>query len=189
MAGDGLGVLEDLGSERVLVLRHVCQLFEQRQVAVRLDVAHRARVAIPIPRASEVACLLDDPDALVARLAQLGAHQQTAEAAADDGDVHLVEERLSLDTFGVWVVDVVGEVADHFDVLLVAVVAQPLVAFGPVTIAQLVGIEVDIGQECLFQRRRFACRGAGSHWGRAHGAAAHASLAPVSCAAGASGNI
>ena len=62
LAADGAAVREDLGRARVLLARHVAELFEQRQVDVRLDVAHRARVAVPVPGAAEVAALLDDAD-------------------------------------------------------------------------------------------------------------------------------
>ena len=49
VAGDGLAVFKDLRRVRVFVFRDVVQLFEQRQIAVRLDVAHGAWIAIPIP--------------------------------------------------------------------------------------------------------------------------------------------
>ena len=82
---------------RVLLLRDVADLLEQRQVDVRLDVAHRARVAVPVPGAAEVAALLDDADVVDAGLAQPRAGEQAAEAAADDDDVDLVGERLALE--------------------------------------------------------------------------------------------
>ena len=52
---DPAAVLEDLGAVGVLLGRHVADLLEQRQVDVRLDVALHARVAVPVPRAAEVA--------------------------------------------------------------------------------------------------------------------------------------
>ena len=129
------------GAAGVLLLRHVADLLEQRQVDVRLDVALRARVAVPVPRAAEVAALLDEPDVVDAGLLQAGAGEQAAEATADDDDVDLVGQRLALDRLDVRVVDVVGELARDLDVLLVAVGAQALVALGPVLLAQRVGIE------------------------------------------------
>ena len=56
---DRPAVGEDLRRPDVLLRRHVAELLEQRQVDVRLDVAHRARVAVPVPGAAEVAALLD----------------------------------------------------------------------------------------------------------------------------------
>ena len=105
----------------VLLLRDVADLLEQRQVDVRLDVALRARVAVPVPRAAEVAALLDDADVVDAGLAQPGAGEQPAEAAADDDHVDLVGQRLAVDRLDVGVLDEVGEVAGDLDVLVVAV--------------------------------------------------------------------
>ena len=60
--GDGLGVTEDLWLEGVLLLGNVPELFQQRQVDVRLDVAHGARIAVPVPRAPHVPGPVDEPD-------------------------------------------------------------------------------------------------------------------------------
>ena len=71
--------------------------------------------------------------------------QQPAEATADHDHLDLVGERFALDrSIDVGVVDVVGEVALHLDVLLVAVVAQTLVALLAVLLPEGVGIEVEI---------------------------------------------
>ena len=95
-----------------------------------------------------VAGLSTTPDVLEARLAQAGAHQQAAEAAADDRELDLVEDRLAREArLDVGVVDVVGELGLDLDVLLVAVVAQPLVALGEVFRVQRVGIEVDLADD------------------------------------------
>ena len=55
------------GAYDVLLRRHVAGLFEQRQVDHRRGVAHRARVAVPVPRAAEVAAALDDAHVVDAR--------------------------------------------------------------------------------------------------------------------------
>ena len=68
--GDALRVLEDLGRVGVLLLRDVAELLEQRQVAVALDVALGAGIAVPVPGAAEVAARLDDAEVLEAGLAQ-----------------------------------------------------------------------------------------------------------------------
>ncbi len=143
VAGDALGVFEDLGGEGVFVLRHVAELFEQRQVDVGFDVAHRAGIAVPVPGAADIAGLVDEADALEPGLAQARAHEQAAEAAADDEEVDFVEHRLARDRLGPGIVDIAGEVALHLDILRVAVLAQALVALGEVFRVQRLGIEID----------------------------------------------
>ena len=69
LLGHRLAVLEDLEPRRELHRRDVAHLLEQRQVAVGLDVAGDARVAVPVPRAADVAALLAEPDIDEARLA------------------------------------------------------------------------------------------------------------------------
>ena len=90
---DALRVLEDLGDVGVLFLGDVLQLFQQRQVAVALDVALRARIAVPVPGAAEVAARLDDAEVVEARFAQASAGQQARETAADDRDLDLLAQR------------------------------------------------------------------------------------------------
>ncbi len=77
-----------------------------------------------------------------AALAQPGAGEQPAEAAADDDHVDLVGERLALDRLvDVRIVDEVRELAGDLDVLLVAVLADALVALVAVLLAQRIGVE------------------------------------------------
>src|SRR5207237_7313375 len=94
---DVLAVLEDLGRVRVLLLGHVADFFEQRQVDVGLDVAHRARVAVPVPRAAEVAALLDDAHVVDAGFVQTRPRHYPTEAAADYGDLDAVGKRRPVD--------------------------------------------------------------------------------------------
>ena len=146
--GDRLAVLEDLRGERVLVLGDVPHLLEQRQVDVRLDVAHRARVAVPVPRAADVARLLDQPDAAVARLAQTGAHQETTEAAAHDRHLDVIEQRLAGESgFDVRVVDVVRELRRDLDVLVVGVWAEAPLTLLAVLLPERVRIEGDVADQ------------------------------------------
>ena len=56
----------------------------------------RARVAVPVPGATEVAALLDDADVVEAGLSQPGAGEQAAEAAADDDELDFVGQRLPI---------------------------------------------------------------------------------------------
>ena len=53
--------------ERVARRRDVVHLLEHRHVDVRLDVAHHARVAVPVPGAADAAGLVDQADAVDAR--------------------------------------------------------------------------------------------------------------------------
>ena len=149
MPRDAAAVLEDFRGEGIFVLRHVAELFEQRQVAVGFDVAHRAGIAVPVPGAAEVAGALDDADLLEAGFAQAGAHQQAAEAAADDRELDLVEHRLAREArLDVRVFDIAGEFRFHLDILAGAIRAQPAVALGEVFRVQRLGVEVDLAEEC-----------------------------------------
>jgi hypothetical protein len=129
---DAAAVFEDLGRVRVLLRRHVPGLLEQRHVHVRGRVALRARVAVPVPRAAEVAALLDDAHVLDAGLLQPRAGDEPGEAAADDGDRHVAGLRRAPGDRGVGVVEVVGEAAGEAEVLVVAVRTQPLVTLFPI---------------------------------------------------------
>ncbi len=142
---DRLTMGADLVAERVLLLRHVADLLEQRQVGIRLDVAGDAGVAIPVPGAAEVAGRIDDTDALDTRLAQPRSRQQPAEAAADDRNLHVVEQRRAGEARrDIRVVEVMGEPPFDLDVLLVPIGAQPPVALLAVSLAQRIGVEGDI---------------------------------------------
>ena len=126
------GVAEDLGGQRVLLGGHVAGLLEQRQVDHRRGVAHGAGVAVPVPGAADVAAALDDAHVVDAGLLEPGAGDEAGEAAADDRHRHLVVQRLPLDPLDVGVVEEVGEATGRLEVLVVAVLAQALVALGPV---------------------------------------------------------
>ena len=141
VSADRLAVGEDLGRLGVLLLRHVADLLEQRQVHVRLDVARSAGVAVPVPGAAEVAALLHHADVVDAGLTEPGAGEQASEAATDDQHLDLVGQRLAFDRGDVGIVDVALELADHLDVLLVSDVSQPLVALLAVLVAQGIGVE------------------------------------------------
>ncbi len=127
--GDALAVPVDLGGLDVLRRRHVAGLFEQRQIDHGRGVAHRTRVPVPVPRTAEVAADLDDPHVVDPRLLQARADTQPGEAATDQRDGDLVEEWLAFGPLGVGIVEHRGEAARRFEVLVVAVVPQPLVAF------------------------------------------------------------
>jgi hypothetical protein len=143
VAGDVAAVLQDLRRGRVLAARDEADFLQQRQVHVALHVAGGAGVAVPVPGAAEVAALLDDAQVLDAGLAQAGTDQQPAEAAADDGHLHLVVQRGPLLHLHVRVVEVVGKLPGHLHVLLVAIAAHALVALAAVLLAQRLGLFVD----------------------------------------------
>ena len=92
MFGDALAVREDLWALCVLLGWDVAQLLEQRHVHVRLDIAGDTRIPIPVPGASHIGGLVDQPDALHAQFPEPGPDQKPAEAGADDRDVHLIEQ-------------------------------------------------------------------------------------------------
>ena len=142
---DGLAVREDFRCFRVLLLRDVPDFLEKRQIDVRLDVAGRTGIAVPVPGAAEVATLFDHAEVVDAGLTQSGTGQQAAETTTDDGHLNLVEQRLTIDGRDVRVFEVVREVARDHLVLLVAIGAQALVALGPVLVTKLVGVEVGGG--------------------------------------------
>jgi hypothetical protein len=108
--GDGLEVLADLLAGGVAGGGDVVELLEHRQVDVGLDVAHHARVAVPVPGAADAPGLVDDADPLDAGLAQLGPGEHAGDAPADDDDVDLVGDGIARGDGGERVVAVAGEV-------------------------------------------------------------------------------
>ena len=153
---DAPRVREDFRRERVLLLRDIAGLLEQRQIDVRLDIALRAGIAVPVPGAAEVSAFLDHADVLHARLAQTRTRQQPAEAAADYHNINrVIQRRAGKAGSDVRIVDVTAEVAFHFDVLFVAVGADALVAFFPILRAKRVGIEIELLSAVAAGRDRF----------------------------------
>ena len=103
--------------------------FEQRHVDECGGVAHGAGVPIPVPGAPEVAALFDDAHVVDARFFEPSAGDEPRETAADEDELDVVGERFSGRNRHVRVVEVVGEFANRFDVLLVAVGPKPLLSF------------------------------------------------------------
>ncbi len=139
-------VLEDLGRGRVALGGHVARLLEQRKVGVGLDVAHAARIAVPVPRAAEVAALLDQPEVGDAELGQADRGEHPAEAAADDEDLGLLNHRLAFDPLGVGIAIELLVRSRELLVLAVAVRSQALVTLEAITLPQardLVGGQLD----------------------------------------------
>jgi hypothetical protein len=141
---DALRVLEDLGLEGILLRRHVAGFFQQRQVDIGLDVALRARVAIPVPGATVVAGALDDAEVVDAFVNHARGHAHAAKAAAQDHDLDGLGDRLAHDGLGdVRVFLVVLEIAVDIHVLMGAVLADAAVALGVVLLAQLRRVEAE----------------------------------------------
>ena len=83
-------MLQNFRCVGVFFFRDVPGLLEQRQIDVRLDIALRARITVPVPGPAEVSALFDYADVLDASLAQTRARHQTTKAATDDQDSHIV---------------------------------------------------------------------------------------------------
>ena len=83
---DRVEVPADLVAGRVARRGDVVHLLEHRHVDVGLDVAQHAGVAVPVPGPADPAGLVDQPDPLHARLAQLRAEDHAARPGADDRD-------------------------------------------------------------------------------------------------------
>ena len=138
-------MLEDFRRKRILPFGNIAEFLQQRQVAIGLYVAHRAGIAVPVPGAAEIATGFHDPQALESRLAEAGAHQQATEAAADDSELNLVEDRFASHVLlHVWIFHVAGEFGLHLDILVDAVGTYPPVAFREILVVQCVGVEIEV---------------------------------------------
>ena len=139
--GDGLEVVQDLLAEGVAPGGDVVELFEHRQVDVGLDVAHHARVPVPVPGASDAAGLVDDADPLDAGLAELGAGEDPGDPPAHDDDIDLVGDRVALDKRRERIVAVAGEMLVGPQVADVGAAGdQPLVSLGEIFGADGLGV-------------------------------------------------
>ena len=74
VVAESLAVVEYFPGVGVLLPGDVADLLEERQVDVGLDVALGSRVPVPVPGATEIASLFDDPQVLNAGLAESGPH-------------------------------------------------------------------------------------------------------------------
>ena len=109
------GVLEDLRSKGIFLLRHVARFFQERQVAVGFDIALGAGVTVPVPGSAEIASGFDEQHVLDAPLLQPGRGHKAAEAASHDHHVDVALKGLPrrLHRVGVFV-GVTGEVLRSF---------------------------------------------------------------------------
>ena len=95
MATEQLAVLEDLGRACIALGGHVARLLEQRQIGVRLDVAHATRVAVPVPGTAEIAGFLNHREVAYTALGQVDGDEHPRKAATDDDDLGLFGERIA----------------------------------------------------------------------------------------------
>src|SRR5262249_20003022 len=90
--GHALTVLEDLEPRGELHRGDVAHFLQQRQVAIALDVAGDGGIAIPVPRATDVAALLAEAYVGEACLHQAVPKQQRPETRANDQYLALILE-------------------------------------------------------------------------------------------------
>ncbi len=136
LGGQELGVPEDLRGAGIALGGHEAGLLEERQVDEGLDVAHAARIAVPVPGAPEVAGLLDDPDVGDPVLGEVDRREHSGEAAAHDHHGGVLDHRVT------------GEAGfdERVPVQLLAQLAplghalgpQPLLLLAPVPLTQFV---------------------------------------------------
>ena len=93
MLADPLAVLEDLGSVGELLRRQEVELFEQRDVAVRIVVALNSGESVPVPDTTEVATHLDDVHVVDARLLEVCARQQARDSTAENRHLDVLVDR------------------------------------------------------------------------------------------------
>ncbi len=142
-SGDRLEVVSDLLAERVAAGGDVIELLEHREVDVRLDVAHDARVTVPVPGAPDASRLVDDADPLEAGLAELDAGEDPGNPPAHDHDIDVVGDRVALDERCEWVVTVAGEMIVGLQVADAGAAGdQPFVALGEVLGSDGLGVVV-----------------------------------------------
>ena len=142
---EGLAVGEDLRLEHVLHGGDRADLFEERQVDVRLHVARSTRVAVPVPGAPEVTAALEDEEVVDALLRQARRGEHPGEPATDDHDIGLDLLRGSLLDGGVRIFGVVLQLTRHRAELRQAFGphGQPLVALFVVLLLERDWVEVE----------------------------------------------
>ena len=97
-------------AEGVAPAGDVVEFLKHGQVLIRLDVAHHAGIPVPVPGAPDAPGLVDDPDALDARLAQMRTRENSGDTTADDDHVGVVDDRLALGVRGEGIGPVAGRV-------------------------------------------------------------------------------
>jgi hypothetical protein len=96
----------------------VAGLLEIWEINVGFDIAPDPRIAIPVPGSAEISGVVNDPEVIHARLAELDCGGKSADACAHDDNVHLIGLNRPQSGFtAVRVVAKSGEIALDGDVL------------------------------------------------------------------------
>ena len=85
-----LAIFHDLEARRELHGRDVIHFFQQREIAIRLDVARDARITIPIPCTAYVSAFFAKAHILKTGLSQFVPEQKASEPCAHDQNVAFV---------------------------------------------------------------------------------------------------
>ncbi len=145
LLSDSARMVPDLVRAGVLLLGDIAGLLQQRQIDVGLNIALRAGIPVPVPRAAEISAIVDDAYLLKIRFTQTGRSEQAAPAAADNEDVDIVMQRGPRRAgFDFGVVEIVGEVSLNLEILIVAVFPNPPCTFFGVFGAQRIWIEIQL---------------------------------------------
>src|SRR5436305_5988993 len=92
MLADIAAVLKHFRGIRVSMLRRVIQLLKEREINVRFDVAHRARISIPVPRPTKIACFVDYANIFKTGLTKASASQKTAKSGTCNDHVCMLAD-------------------------------------------------------------------------------------------------
>ena len=146
MLADALRMGENLVDVGIFLFRDVAQFLQQRQIAIGIDIALRAGIAVPVPGAAEIAARFQNANVADAGLFQPRRRQKAAEPAADDDDIHrIVQGRPRKARLDIRVV--IAEVrkrARDFQILVLAIGTQALVALLTVFAAQRLDVERNV---------------------------------------------
>ena len=93
---DLLGNIKNFVGVGVTFLGCVAELVEQRQIAVRLDVALGTGIAVPVPGATEVTRLLDNTQVRNTLFPQTRGTEHATETGTDDQHIDFVSQRCAL---------------------------------------------------------------------------------------------
>ena len=152
MLCDTAAMLVDLGTVGELLRRHEVELFQHRDVAVRVVVTLDSREAVPVPDTAEVPAHLDDVNVVDARLLEVSARQQPGDATAENRHLDVLGDRRARDHRCVRIdFRELREIVLEFQILRRSVCAQPFVAFVQVLLSQRVDVDV------VRRRGRSAC--------------------------------
>ena len=129
MPADVATVLEHLRCVGISMLWRIIELFDERQIDVSLDVAHRAGVSIPVPRPAKISRLVDDADIPEASLSQACAGEKTAETGAGNDDLGMLDDRRPSETrWRPGIAVEMRELPHRRDILRVSLLENSLVA-------------------------------------------------------------